>query len=65
MKRNDANALHSKTKEELVIMSRDLEEEIAKLIKEKQEKKIKNTSLIRFKKDDLARVKTELRLKHL
>lgn len=60
MKRKDVVLLHSKKVEELYSLVRDLETEIVKLKKELLQKKFKNTSLIKIKSDDLARVKTEL-----
>lgn len=60
MKRKDIISLHSKKEEELKTLVRDLKVEIIKLKKELIQKKLKNTSLIKIKSDDLARVKTEL-----
>jgi ribosomal protein L29 len=60
MKRKEILAMHAKTEEELKVQVHELENEIAKLKKELSEKKLKNTNLIRGKKDDLARVETEL-----
>jgi hypothetical protein len=63
MKSNDIKALHAKAKDELVKMKTDLIVEISKLKKELIDKKLKNTSLIKIKSDDLARVLTLLNLK--
>ncbi len=60
MKKKEIVALHSKTQEELKVLERDIIGEIIKLKKELMEKKLKNTSLIHIKQDDLARVKGEL-----
>lgn len=60
MKRKEIIAIHAKSDEELRTMMRELESEIVKLKKDMIEKKLKNTNLIRGRKDDLARVKTEL-----
>lgn len=60
MKRKEIIAIHVKTEEELKAQAHELENELARLKKELSEKKLKNTSLIREKKDDLARVKTAL-----
>lgn len=63
MKKKDVTLLHSKAKEELEKMAGEIEIEILKLKEELRNKKLKNTSLIKNKFDDLARVKTELNLK--
>jgi ribosomal protein L29 len=63
MKSNDIKLLHSKSVDELVKQAKELEVEISKLKKELIDKKLKNTSLIKTKSDDLARVKTLLNLK--
>jgi ribosomal protein L29 len=63
MKSNDIKALHAKTKDELIKLRTDLEVEIYKLKKELIDKKLKNTSLIKNKSDDLARVLSVLSLK--
>lgn len=63
MKQNDVKLLHGKSVSELEKMVKDTEEEIFKLKKELKEKKLKNTSLIKNKLDDLARIQTELSLK--
>lgn len=60
MKRKDIVALHSKTVEEIKSLEKEIVSEISKLKKQLIEKKLKNTSLIRVKQDDLARVKTVL-----
>lgn len=63
MKQNDIKELRSKTVEELKKMTEPLEVEIAKLKIELINKKLKNTSLIKNKLDDLARILTVLNLK--
>jgi ribosomal protein L29 len=60
MKRKDIVALHSKIGAELKSLEKEIALEISKLKKELIEKKLKNTSLIRLRQDDLARVKTVL-----
>lgn len=64
MKRKDIIALHSKSIEELKTLVKSTDAEIIKLKKELIQKKLKNTSLIKIKSDDLARFKTELNQKN-
>lgn len=63
MKNKQKEDLRSKTKEELVREIVKVEEEIDKLMLDIKMAKVKNTSLLRRKKDDLAVIKTILREK--
>lgn len=63
MKKKDIQALFEKTAEELRKMIIEQEVEILKLKRDLLNKKLKNTSLLKTKSDDLARLKTVLTLK--
>ncbi len=63
MKNKQKEDLRSKTKEELVREIVKVEEEIDKLMLDIKMAKVKNTSLLRRRKDDLAVIKTILREK--
>lgn len=63
MKRKDVQALHGKTAKELEKMRGELEMKVATARVEKHAGKLANTSLVKTLSDDLARVKTVLRLK--
>lgn len=63
MKNKQKEDLRSKTSEELVREIVKVEEEIDKLMLDIKMAKVKNTSLLRRRKDDLAVIKTILREK--
>lgn len=63
MKKKDINDLRVKSIDELEKLASDIREEISKLKTELKNKKLKNTSLIKNKFDDLARVLTWINLK--
>ncbi len=63
MKKKDIQALFEKTAEELKKIISEQEVEILKLKRDLLNKKLKNTSLLKTKSDDLARLKTVLTLR--
>lgn len=65
MKRKEVKELPAKKKEELEKAIQKTIEEIVKLKMDKQVGKLKNISLLREKKRDLARLKTVLKNKEL
>jgi len=65
MKKKDIQDLHTRTTEELIKTANEIKSELFDLSLELSMQKLKNTSLIKRKKDDLARIKTILRGKEL
>lgn len=63
MKKNDIKLLIEKNLEELRKEMVSIQTEIVKLKRELWQKKLKNTSALKVKKDDLARVLTAIRIK--
>lgn len=65
MKLKDKKALHTKEDQELRTMEQDLAMELVKRRNEKKAHKLANVSMVKTLADDLARVKTILRLRQL
>jgi ribosomal protein L29 len=61
MKHKEIKETKQKNKEELIVQTHRLAEELVKLKMEKQAGRLKNTQLIKRKKHDLAVVKTILK----
>jgi large subunit ribosomal protein L29 len=65
MKRRDIKALHEQTIDELRKSLRDAREELYTLRLDKVQFKLKNTSSLRVKRDDIARLQTVLKQKEV
>jgi len=65
MKKNTLSEFKSKSKEELHKLLLELREEVAKLLVERGSRKLKNVSLLREKKKDIARILTIIHQKEL
>lgn len=65
MKRRDVKDLSTKSKEELMQMLTQLREEMKKNTLEIAMRKLKNVSVLREKKKDIARILTKIREKEL
>lgn len=65
MTKKDRQALHTKTDKELQKMQAEIDMQLLKARMEKHAGKLANTSLIKTLSDDLARVKTVLRILQL
>jgi ribosomal protein L29 len=62
MKNKDVQALHAKDTKALLTMQQELSLQLAKYRIEKKAGKLTNTTLVKTTADDLARVKTVLRV---
>lgn len=65
MKKKEKQELHTKTEEELLSLVRQARQELFKILLEKSQKKLKNTSVILHKKKEIARLLTILNEKEL
>ena len=65
MKKNTLSEFKSKSKEELHKLLLEHREEVAKLLVERGSRKLKNVSLLREKKKDIARILTIIHQKEL
>lgn len=61
MRKKDVHELHTKTRDELLKLLQDTNEELVKLTLEHLRAKLTNTNLVRGKKKDIARLLTILR----
>lgn len=65
MKKREIKELRSKNLKELTQSLKNLKSELAKIIIERNARRLKNTALVRGKKKDVARILTVIREKEL